>query len=39
MLNRIQFEGIALKTWTYGQEQFIHLLHRPDPGQNDSDNL
>ena len=39
MLNRIQFEGIALKTWTYGQDQFIRLLHRPDPGQNDSDIL
>ena len=39
MLNRIQFEGIALKTWAYGQDQFIRLLHRPDPGQNDSDIL
>jgi hypothetical protein len=39
MLNRVQFEGIVLKTWRYGGVPFARLLHRPDPGQNEQDIL
>lgn len=32
MLNRMQIEGVVLKTWTYANTSFAQLVNRPDPG-------
>jgi hypothetical protein len=32
VLNRMQIEGVVLKTWTYAGTPFARLVNRPDPG-------
>lgn len=39
MLNRIQIEGVVLKTWTYGGTPFARMVSRPDPGIEGGDTL
>ena len=37
MLNRMQIEGIVLKTWYYVGIPFAQLINRPDPGQGEKE--
>ncbi len=37
MLNRMQIEGIVLKTWCYVGIPFAQLINRPDPGQGEKE--
>lgn len=37
MLNRIQIEGVVLKTWQYAGTPYARLVNRPDPGAGQSD--
>ncbi len=37
MLNRIQIEGVVLKTWQYAGTPYARLVNRPDPGVGQSD--
>ena len=39
MLNRMQIEGVVLKTWKYASTPFARLVNRPDPGLNQEDML
>ncbi|MBN1936699.1 MAG: hypothetical protein JW934_18710 [Anaerolineae bacterium] len=39
MLNRMQIEGVVLKTWTYANTSFAQLVNRPDPGIEGGDML
>ena len=39
MLNRMQIEGVVLKTWKYASTPFARLVNRPDPGLNQEDIL
>jgi len=32
MLNRMQIEGVVLKSWTYAGTPFARMVNRPDPG-------
>ena len=39
MLNRMQIEGVVLKTWKYAGTPFARLVNRPDPGMEREDML
>jgi hypothetical protein len=39
MLNRMQIEGVVLKTWTYAGTPFARMVSRPDPGIDGGDIL
>ena len=39
MLNRMQIEGVVLKTWTYAGNPFARMVNRPDPGIDQGDIL
>ena len=39
MLNRMQIEGVVLKTWTYAGTPFARMVNRPDPGIDGGDIL
>jgi len=39
MLNRMQIEGVVLKSWTYAGTPFARMVNRPDPGIDVSDML
>ena len=39
MLNRMQIEGVVLKSWTYAGTPFARMVNRPDPGIDSGDML